>query len=156
NKFGRRVKQNLDVDPERVIACVEKLQSKLRWAYQFLIGFFWIGATLENCGFVRVPNRSPVRDAGAKFEDGFFLVGIHVDVLFYLAARPDKAHIADEDVQELWELVEFVAANEAADRSDTRIVFGRCGAAELFRVDHHGSKLEDAERLSVQTNAHAA
>ena len=78
--------------------------------------------------------------------------------------RPDDAHIAAQDIDELRQLVERVLAQEAAEAGDAGIVgdleqdavalvhvhdFG----AALLGIAHHGAELEAAEDASFFADA---
>src|SRR5262249_29418029 len=62
-----------------------------------------------------------------------------------LGAGADEAHLADEHVPELRQLIDAGPAEEAADARDARIVLGRPRGAERLRVGAHRAKLLDRE-----------
>src|SRR5271170_98186 len=79
-------------------------------------------------------------------------------------ARTDKAHIAFEDVPELWEFVNAGATEKLSERGDAWIVFDfedRAGhfveAFELvdqcFGTRNHGAELVDQETALIETDA---
>ena len=81
-------------------------------------------------------------------------------------ARPDQAHLAPEDVEQLGELVERAAPQQLADARDPRIVSdleqavgGFVLPAQLvalrLRADVHRAELEHLEHLAVAADAAA-
>src|SRR5271155_2037372 len=62
-----------------------------------------------------------------------------------MRARPDERHVAEENVDELRQLVDVVAAHEAAETRHPRIA--RHGLSHLRAILHsqHRAELEDAE-----------
>ena len=68
--------------------------------------------------------------------------------------RTDQRHAAKQDVQQLRQLVDAEAPQEAADRSDPRIVPGRrLPGPKVGHVGEHGPELEDINRLVVEPDA---
>src|SRR5262245_7630034 len=71
-----------------------------------------------------------------------------------LRPRPDEAHVAQQYVDELGELVEVVLAQEGADWRAARVVGGgEDGAGVLLGVVHHRAELVDLERPTVEGHA---
>ena len=112
------------------------------------------------------PNRSITAvaiDLGPSGKTGANLVLDHVawDLFLELlnelrALRPwsHEAHLADEDVEELWHLIDAGLTKESADLCDPGIVLG--GPAFLFLsfcLDLHGPELVHHERNAVSANS---
>src|SRR5205085_4283894 len=68
-------------------------------------------------------------------------------------SRPDEAHIAANDVDELRQLVNAQLAYEATDARDARIILTRPDRAVLFGVGAHRAKLDHPENVVVQSEA---
>src|SRR5688572_17463036 len=65
----------------------------------------------------------------------------------------DQAHVAPDHVDELWQLVNGVAAQPTADWSDPFVALGRLlNDGPVFR-DGHGPELEHIDDLSIQAIA---
>jgi len=62
------------------------------------------------------------RDAGDDVEALAVLERVLLHLLRHGRARTDEAHVADEDVPQLRQLVDAGAADEPADRRDARVV----------------------------------
>lgn len=78
----------------------------------------------------------------------------HLDELGTLRSRADEGHLAGEDVEELWELVDGGFPDEAADAGDARVA--RDGPALLFvgfGLLHHGAELVHHERPVMKADA---
>lgn len=78
----------------------------------------------------------------------------HLDELGALRSRADEGHLAGEDVEELWELVDGGFPDEAADAGDARVA--RDGPALLFvgfSLLHHGAELVHHERPVMKADA---
>src|SRR5688572_21375714 len=78
-------------------------------------------------------------------------------ILFIMRDRmrswTDQAHVALEHVDELWQLVNGVAAQPTADWSDPFVALGRLlNDGPVFR-DGHGPELEHIDDLSIQAIA---
>ncbi|MCY1234048.1 hypothetical protein D9M72_466160 [compost metagenome] len=69
-----------------------------------------------------------------------------------LRSGSNETHLADQDVPQLWNLVEPVFADDAAHTGDTRIA----PRGELCRgafIDAHAAELEHDKRLAEQAHA---
>ena len=63
-------------------------------------------------------------------------------------ARPDEAHLALPDVEQLGELVKRGRAEHPTHASDSRVIRGRLdGNPGGIRVRDHGSELQDTDPL---------
>src|SRR5260370_42458008 len=81
--------------------------------------------------------------------------------LFYelgpLRARANDAHVAEEDVEELGELVEGPGTNPASHPRSPRILRLRPLRAAFFLGPlPHRSELDDVDRLAVESHPHLA
>ena len=95
----------------------------------------------------------PAGDAAADLVAGH-VTGDRAEELFdkvgTLGAGADKAHLAAQNVQELGELVEVGAAEQAAEGGAARVVVGGEGGAALeFGIEAHGADLDDVEEAAV-------
>lgn len=70
-----------------------------------------------------------------------------------LGSRADDAHLALEDVDELWQFIQGGLAQEAADPSESRIIWGieaeAVGIADVGGIHDHGAELVAGEGLAV-------
>src|SRR6266508_3079321 len=72
-----------------------------------------------------------------------------------LGTGPDDAHVAEEDVEELRELVEGPRPNPPPyPRSPRIIALGPFGAGVILRADPHRAEFHDLEWLAIETHAH--
>lgn len=70
-----------------------------------------------------------------------------VDVVLALRSRPDERHVADEDVPELWELVEVMVAEEHANLGHAGVFLVPEELRTIFLGIHpHAAELVDIER----------
>jgi hypothetical protein len=67
-----------------------------------------------------------------------------------MGAWADEAHLADQDVYELRQLIDAGGANEAADTRDARVVFQRLLHLIATLGDAHRAELEDHECVAVE------
>ena len=69
-------------------------------------------------------------------------------------ARPDKAHVAAEDVPELRQLVHRRRAHEPPDARHARIVFSGLNRARArFGIDDHRAELQRVEAAAALADA---
>src|SRR5262249_34693271 len=99
----------------------------------------------------------PARDAGlhamtdAVVRD---LLQQTVDEHRPFRARADEAHIAFQHIEELRDLVDPRAADEAADACDAAIVaLGPAGDAVFLGIRAHAAELQHHERVAAGTDA---
>src|SRR5690606_20373000 len=78
------------------------------------------------------------------------LAGLNVPRV-WLRARPDQAHPAVQDVQELRHLVQRIAAQEVAYRRHPRVVFLDLNEIVAVLADGPRPKLVDDDFLAVQS-----
>src|ERR1700712_1771737 len=91
------------------------------------------------------------------------MLAIQRTLPFHARARADEAHVALQDVPELWNFVEAQFANELTERRDPRIFLkllkrvpfgsGHVVAAQIivehfFRVVPHGTKVVEPKALA--------
>ena len=78
-----------------------------------------------------------------------YLLGQHRDERGPFGARADEAHLALQNVDELWQLVEARLAQESSDAGHPGIVHGRPFRSPiLLGATGHAAKLEHRERLA--------
>ena len=76
----------------------------------------------------------------------------------------DQAHLAFQNVEELWKFVDAGLAQESADQSNARVFLDLKNwtvclipmldiLQALLCIDHHGAELEDMEHPLVQSQA---
>src|SRR5712691_13083573 len=71
-----------------------------------------------------------------------------------LRPRPHQAHVPEDHVDELGQLVEVEPAQPDPDGRAARVLGARPYRARvLLRLVHHGAELEDLERLPIQRHA---
>src|SRR5262245_19398600 len=119
-----------------------------------------VAELVARVGEVPAPQLREPRHAGADAE----ALGVAPDVAHRGGEedrthrpRPDHVYVALDDVQELRDLVELVAAEEAADRGVERVA-GRdeAGPDALLGVGQQGAELVDRERLHAAPDPGAA
>ncbi|KAG0773304.1 hypothetical protein G6F22_014986 [Rhizopus arrhizus] len=74
---------------------------------------------------------------------------VHFVVLQRVRAGPDDGHVAHQHVQELRQLIQAGAPQEAADAGNAGIVAGRLRDRAMFLMHGHGAELVDVEHLAV-------
>jgi len=65
-----------------------------------------------------------------------------------LRSRPHKAHLTDQNIDQLWKLVDFVPPDEMADACDP-IIIEAC-AIRPPSMCTHAAKFKDAKESSMQ------
>lgn len=115
-----------------------------------------IPASLEDLLFVVEHEGCVIGHPRPDAQDGPLLRGIQVNRPLHLGPGSHQAHVAQEHVDELRQLVELVSAEEPAYPGYPGIVLGGGCPAQLIGIDHHGPELENAERPAVQADALAA
>ena len=79
---------------------------------------------------------------------GLNLVAVWCECLVHQWTWTDDGHVAKEDVEYLRELVYLRLSEEASERQDARIAFGRVQSARHVRaITKHGRKLQNLEVL---------
>ena len=108
--------------------------------------------------FVVVGDGGGAGDAGADGEDFAAVVGgVGLEDLGVFGAGADEAHVADEDVPKLGQLVELGVTQPVAEGGDAVVaVGGDAGAGVAFGALVHGAELEDLEDAAVLADAIAA
>ena len=150
---NRGLPKDLRIDPETALLDVSELQLDLVRTDFLEVVALGIRAPGEDGALVGVPEARPVGDARTHAEDLLLALGVHVGVVAHLGTGPDEAHLAAQDVEELWQLVELELAQELSDPRDAWIAVRGRRSAELLGVDDHGPKLEDPEVPSAETDS---
>ena len=77
-----------------------------------------------------------------------------VDKRRTLGTRPDEAHLAAQNIDQLWQLIQARPPQPLSQPGYARIVAGRPHrAGRLFRIVNHCAKLEHLESVAVQPHA---
>jgi hypothetical protein len=127
------------------------VERDLRGEHDLDVGGLGVRRGRQDGLLVAVGDRGEVGEAGAHLEDAGVRLRETLHVARHLGARPDEAHVADEDVPELGQLVELEAAEHAADAGDARVAAGRhLGPARRLP---HRAELQDAERPPAPAGA---
>ena len=90
-------------------------------------------------------------DAWAELQDAAVVALQLVGVAGNVGARPNEAHLPDEDVDQLGEAVHLAVAQPMAYAGDTWIVSR--GDRVAFGLVVHSAKLADPERLAILSDA---
>src|SRR5512132_3428083 len=96
----------------------------------------------------------PARDPRPEIQSPELTRGVELDLGRERRARTDDTHLAAQHVDQVRQLVERIAAQEAADPRDPRIL-RRDGGADADRVGPlaHSSELEQVEDDAVVADA---
>ena len=120
-----------------------------------------VKVVLDSFGDGRVATKSvdlgPPGDAGLDVVTGvilFELRGELVDIERPFGARADDAHVAFEDVKELWNFIEAGVTQESADSCTARVVANGPTRPGLFARCHpHRAELIHLKDLALEADA---
>jgi hypothetical protein len=143
--------QDLDVEPQRVVLHV----------VQVFLG-------VEVHGLVGAPVDLPPAGDALGYGKALALPQVVLfDQVGHLGTRPHQRHLAEEDVEELGQLVERGAAQEMPDARDARVVGGLVDelaqavglldqVLQPVGVRHHGAELDHLEGTAILAGAQLA
>src|SRR2546425_3172272 len=135
-----RLEQDEQVKKEREVLDVVKIVLEL------LVRFL-------NGGCVVMADLSPAGDAGLHGQAADVKgdpLSKDPDELGTLRPRPDKAHVADQDVEQLWQFVQASLPQESSDASDSWVSSRRPhGTRRPLGVLVHGAELIENEDLPI-------
>ena len=105
--------------------------------------------------FVATVDLRPAGEAGADVVGAVFVALLdEIRLVPQGGARPDDAHLADEDVEDLRQLVEARLPEEGADLRDVLLrILQEVGRDVVWRVDLHRAVFQDGEELLVLPDA---
>lgn len=106
-----------------------------------------VGGLLQKLVLVAVADGSHVSDAGTDIQDMQLFRGVEVDVLPNLWSGTYQAHVPDENVDELRQLVQLVLADVIAGTGHPRVMSADGDKSLLVRTHPHRAELEQAEVL---------
>ena len=69
-------------------------------------------------------NGSVIRQSRPDGQDDLFLRCVQAGVFFNLRTRPNEAHVAEKDIKELRQFIQFVLPQEAPDPCNAWIIQG--------------------------------
>src|SRR5450830_210955 len=137
--------QDVEVEPDRPVFDV--LQIELDTFFDFFqgVGFATVAIDLGESGDAWLdPMTRGVLLDGFLEQDARRLGGRGV------GARADHRHAADEDIEQLWQLVEAGPADKTSDPGDSRIAAGGlCFGVGIALVLMHRAELEDFDQAVV-------
>lgn len=93
-------------------------------------------------------------DAGAHGQDAALFGGVEGDVAWILRPRTDQAHVADQDVDQLRQFVQFGPAQETPHAGDAWIASGGDARPLAVRADNHAAEFVEAEGPAILADAH--
>ena len=96
--------------------------------------------------------RGKIRNARAQVQYLTLRFGVKCHIAGHFRPWADKTHVAEENIEDLGEFVEFCPPEQAPDLSDPVVIPYGDGTAQLFGVDNHGPELEDIEWPSAQAH----
>jgi hypothetical protein len=96
----------------------------------------------------------PARDPRLDLEPAPLTRRVLLDLVAQRRPRPDHAHVAAQDVPQLWKLVERQASQNAARAGDPSVALvDREAGALVLRADHHRPQLQQVEVDAVLADA---
>lgn len=116
-----------------------------------LLGIFGFGQELV---LMAVADGGQGGDAGTHVEDVHLLGRVHLDIVAHLGTRAHEAHVADEDVDELGQFVEFVAADDVAGAGDARVAATDGDEAAAVGAGTHAAEFVETEVAAAASYAH--
>src|SRR5687768_2699533 len=97
----------------------------------------------QDLAFVGKTERSRISNPRPSREHDPFVTRVSFHCPLHLRAWSDEAHVSDEHVPQLGQLVELVLAKESAGAGHTRVIVCGRGPAELFGIRPHCSELQN-------------
>jgi hypothetical protein len=114
--------------------------------------FFRINCRSKLSRFMSEQYASRVCHSWTDREDDFSLLRRpQFDILRHFWARTHQAHVASQNIDELWQLVQLAVAKDSTDRSNSTV----SGYADQRPVVYHShrAKLMYSEGVSVNANS---
>ncbi len=109
----------------------------------FEIIFFRIIRSCQEFIFISEFYRGMIRYARRNGEHNFFYVFRVMSHIFWnLRTRTDKTHFPFQDIDQLWQFIEFVFSQESSTFGDPRILSDRYLSSFLFGIHCHRTKFE--------------
>src|SRR3954468_20700606 len=93
-------------------------------------------------------NLPPACQSRAYGETSLVMLGVPVDQVRLFRTWSNPAHVATDDVPELWKLVQGCPAQQPSHASHTRVVVSHLEAIR-WRIHMHASELVDRKRLAM-------
>ena len=138
------LKQDEEIQQERPLPQIKEI-------------IFELALGILDAGAVAVLDLGPARDArahGMAFVVAGHLFPQPLDNLGALGPRTYQTHLSPQDVQQLGQLIDPVAAQIAADTRDSGVAWDRPSRAAVgFGVPSHGAELEHPEWRTVQAQS---
>ncbi len=150
-----RPEDDVDIGEEVAVADVELVEAQLGGQDGLEVLLVGVGVIAEDFFFVAVEDGGGGGDAGADGEDEVAdgRIPLRCDGGIF-GAGTDEGHIANEDVPELGEFIEFGMAQELSEGGDALVAGGGdAGAVVAVFGFVHGAELENAEGFAVTAGA---
>ena len=136
---------------ERVAGNVLEVDAELVLHHYVAVVLLWIGSLLQKLVLVAVADGGHVGDAGADIQDVHLFRGVEVNVFPDLRSGTHQAHVPDENVDELRQLVQLVLTDPVAGTGHPRVMSADGDKPLLVRAHPHRAELEQAEILVATT-----
>ena len=141
--FDERMVGNvLEVDAERVLH---------HYVAVVLLG---VAGLLQKLILVAVADGGHVGDTGADIQDAQLFRGVEVNVFPDLGPGTHQAHVPDENIDELRQLVQLVLADVIAGTGHPRVMSADGDKPFLVRAHPHRAELEQAEILVTTADSY--
>lgn len=95
-----------------------------------------------------------VGDAGANVQDMHLFGSPKLHIVTHLGAGTDQAHIADKDIDQLWQFIKLELPDIIARTGDSWVSATDSDQAAFVAAHPHGAELEDSEILIVLAHSH--
>ena len=132
---------------ERMVGNVLEVDAELVLHHYIAVVLLGVGGLLQKFVLVAVADGSHVSDAGTDIQDVHLFRGVEVDVLPNLWSGTDQAHVPDENVDELRQLVQLVLTDIIAGTGHPRVMSADGDKPLLVRTHPHRAELEQTEIL---------
>lgn len=133
------------IEPERMPGDIFEIDSQLVLHDDLHIILVGVGNLRQQFVLVAVADRGHVRNARTNVQHVQLFRSVYIDILPYLRPRSNKAHVPDEHVDQLWQFIEFVLADEISRPCNPRVMPAHRNQSLSIRAYPHRAELIQPE-----------
>lgn len=121
--------------------------------YLYII-FVGVVRLFQQLVFVAITDGCHIGYSRSDIEDVHLLGSIHIHIFPHLRTRSHKTHVADENIYQLRQFIEFVLADEISGAGNTRVMPTDGDKSFLIGTDPHRTELEQFEILIIASDTY--
>lgn len=150
------LKNQSNIEEERMTFYIFEIKAQFILHNYLDIIFVGVVRLFQQFVLVTITDGCHIGYARSDIENVHLLGSIHIHIFPHLGTWSDKAHVADENIYQLRQFIEFVLADKISGAGNTRVMPADGNKPILIGTDPHRTEFEQFEILIVASDTYLA